>query len=99
MKYSYSSFLRDNRNTSREDGCATILNVNFAMDKCIVMNPSRQRFSVPIPILICEMLNDMCHINNASRLKNWPNWDKDYKFDYPKDYFQNKSKYIIELQD
>lgn len=97
MVYSYSKFLQDNKNTSREDGCMTIMNVNFAKNKCIVMNPSGQQYLIDIPILIADMLNGLGHINNASRLRYWPHWDEDYEYQ-PDDYFTNPSKYIQEVQ-
>ena len=52
-----------------------------------------------IPILIADMRNDMCHINNASKLRSWYGWNDrndDYP-DYPEDYFDNPSKYIIDV--
>jgi len=100
MTYSYTDFLRDNKNTSREDGCATIISVDFRNNNCVVVNPDRQRLLISIPILIADMLNNMCHINNASRLRKWPDWDKKTANEcmiYPNDYFDNPKKYVIAL--
>ena len=90
MKYSYSYFLKDNRQTSRKDGCMTIIGVHFTTDTCTVINPDRKRYEVPIPVLISDMINGLGHINDASKLRYWSGWNKNFTMAGN----DNTSKYI-----
>ena len=58
------------------------------------MNKDRMVYTLLIPILINDMMNGMCHINNASKLRTWNGWGKE--IEYPKDYFNDIGRYVKE---
>ena len=90
MVYSYEEFLEDNR--SDRTTPVSVIGVSFVKDECICLNGSGEKYSIPIPVLICDMANGMCHINDASKLKKWAHWGEE--IDYPDDYFDDPSKYV-----
>ena len=95
----YKTFLAENKCSCKEVKIS-LISIDNASNRCIAQSADgKSFFMTTIPILIADMRNDMCHINNAAKLRSWHGWNDyndDYP-DYPEDYFNNPSKYIIDV--
>lgn len=81
----------------------TIVSVNLKQGNCIVANVDNRYFLLPIEILIADMENEMCHINNFSKLRKWAGFEDEDKVRhmmsayYPQDYLDNTGKYVVDI--
>ena len=92
MKLSYNEFLKHNKYNKDNDIKVYIVGVDFNKDTVNCVNASREHICAPIVNLVLDMENDLCHINNASKLRKWNKWGTE--LDYPDDYFDNPDKYV-----
>ncbi len=96
MKLSYNEFLEHNRYNRDNDIKVSIVGVDFKKDTVTCINASWERIRVPITILVLNMEDDLCHINDASKLRKWSKWGTE--LDYPDDYFDDPDKYVTYLK-
>lgn len=81
----------------------TVISTSLQRDLCIVQNKDKTRFLVPIEILMSDVANDMVHINDLNKLKQWSGFEDDAKTSrmkqgtYPSDYFKNRDTYVVEI--
>lgn len=101
----YESFRKTNKIVRPYGMKATIVSVNYEKNLCIAKSSSGEYFVLPIETLIAEMLYEKCHINDISKLRNWKGfededaWQRMKEAYYPKDYFDKKEKYIVDVTD
>lgn len=84
----------------------TVISTSLQRDLCIVQqNKDKTRFLVPIEILMSDVANDMVHINDLNKLKQWSGFEDGTKISrmkqgtYPSDYFKNRDTYVVEIDD
>lgn len=101
----YESFRKTNKIVKSDNIKVTITSVNYDKNLCIVQGGDRRYFLLPIELLIADMLNEMCHINDFTKLRNWKGfedenaWQRMKEAYYPKDYFDNETKYVVDVTD
>ncbi len=83
----------------------TVISASLQRDLCIVQNKDKTRFLVPIEILMSDVANDMVHINDLNKLKQWSGFEDETRSSrmkqgtYPSDYFKNRDTYVVEIDD
>lgn len=95
MVLSYEQFLYTNKSNLKTADRAYLISVLTSDNTCVILNKDKILWKVPIAVVVNDVINDMLHLNDASRLKRWKGWGTDIK--YPDDYFANPDKYFIQI--
>ena len=102
----YNMFREFNKHNKADGYKAHVVSVNYAKNLCIVKrNKDGEFLLLPIEILISDMNNNLVHINDFSKLKNWQGFQNEETVKrmrcgiYPQDYFESVDKYIINVTD
>lgn len=100
----YDEFRKVNKETKADGNRVFVLAVNLERGLCIAeTRDGSKKNLVPIELLISDMENDMVHINDFTKLRDWKGFeDEDTVFRmkeayYPDDYFENKEKYVVDV--
>ena len=100
----YDEFRKANKETKADGNRVFVLAVNLERGLCIAeTSDGSKKNLVPIELLISDMENDMVHINDFTKLRDWKGFEDEdtvlrmKEAYYPDDYFENKEKYVVDV--
>ena len=100
----YDEFRKANKETKADGNRVFVLAVNLERGLCIAeTSDGSKKNLVPIELLISDMENDMVHINDFTKLRDWKGFEDEdtvlrmKEAYYPDDYLENKEKYVVDV--